>query len=282
MDAYSKWLEVEMVNSANTTTIVEKLKRIFATHGLPSTVVSDNGSALTSEEFSTFVNRNGIRHIRTTPYHPAPNGQAVQIFKEGIKQCTTGSLETRVNRFLFHYRTTPHTTTGVTSAELLMGRHLRTHLDLMHPDLMTDVEKKQERQTQDRNKRSQDREVQPRESVFVKDLPAGSSWIPGMVIEKRGPRSYLIELMTGCVVCRHIDHIRSRAEYSDEVGQENNDDWTDDLSANTEPVTPEPPSTTVDSNPPPRRSTRDRRPPDRLGPYVIVLPLKLTLKEGEV
>ena len=122
-----------------------------------------------------------------TPYHPASNGQverAVQIFKEGIKRCTIGSLETRVNRFLFHYRTTPHTTTGVTPAELLMGRRLRTHLDLMHPDLMTDVEKKQERQTQDRNKRSQDREVQPRESVFVKDLPAGSSWIPGMVIEK--------------------------------------------------------------------------------------------------
>ena len=132
-----------------------------------------------------------------TPYHPASNGQverAVQIFKEGIKRCTTG---------------TPHTTTGVTPAELLMGRRLRTHLDLMHPDLMTDVEKKQERQTQDRNKRSQDREIQPRESVFVKDLPAGSSWIPGMVIEKRGPRSYLIELMTGCVVRQHIDHIRS-------------------------------------------------------------------------
>ena len=64
--------------------------------------------------------------------------------------------------------------------------------------------------------------------------------------------------MTGCVVRRHIDHIRSRAGYSDEVVQENNDDWTDDLSTNTEPVTPESPSTTVDSNPPPRRSTRDR------------------------
>ena len=60
-----------------------------------------------------------------------------------------------------------------------------------------------------------------------------------MVIEKRGPRSYLIELMTGCVVRQHIDHIRSCTEYSDEVVQENNDDWTDHLSANTEPVTPD-------------------------------------------
>ena len=140
LDAHSKWLEVEIVNSANTSTTVEKLQQIFATHGLPFTVVSDNGSVFTSEEFSTFLNCNGIHHIRITPYHPASNGQverAIQIFKESIKRSTTGSLETRVNRFLFHYRTTPHTTTGVTPAELLVGRRLRTHLDLIHPDLMT-------------------------------------------------------------------------------------------------------------------------------------------------
>ena len=124
LDAHSKWLEVEIVNSANTSTTVEKLQQIFATHGLPFTVVSDNGSVFTSEEFSTFLNCNGIHHIRITPYHPASNGQverAIQIFKESIKQSTTGSLETRINHFLFHYRTTPHTTTGVTPAELLMG-----------------------------------------------------------------------------------------------------------------------------------------------------------------
>ena len=140
MDAHSKWLEVEIVNSTNTSTTVEKLRQIFATHGLSSTMVSHNGSVFTSEEFSTYLNHNGIHHIRITPYHPASNGQverAVQIFKESIKRSTTGSLETRVNRFLFHYRTTPHTTTGVTPAELLMGRRLHTHLVLIHPDLMT-------------------------------------------------------------------------------------------------------------------------------------------------
>lgn len=133
-------------------------------------MVSDNGSVFTSEEFSTFLNRNGIHHIRITPYHPASNGQverAVQIFKEIIKRSTTGSLETRVNRFLFHYRTSPNTTTGVTPAELLMGRHLRTHLDLIHPDLRTKVQKKQERQAQDRNKKSQDHELQPKEASRI-------------------------------------------------------------------------------------------------------------------
>lgn len=104
------------------------------------------------------MSHNGIHHIRTTPYHPASNGlveRAIQTIKEGIKRSSTGSLETKVNRFLFHYRTTPHTTTGETPAELLMGRCLRTHLDMMHPDLMSKVEKKQKEQALNRNKRSQ-------------------------------------------------------------------------------------------------------------------------------
>lgn len=43
IDAHSKWLEIE-INSANTSTSIERLRQIFATHGLPSTAVSDNGS----------------------------------------------------------------------------------------------------------------------------------------------------------------------------------------------------------------------------------------------
>ena len=114
------------------------------------------------------MNHNGIHHIRMTPYHPASNGQverAVQIFKKGIKRHTTGSLETRINRFLFHYRSTPHSTTGVIPAELLICRRLRTHLDLMHPNMVSNMGKKQEKQTQNRNKSSQVHEVKPNDCV---------------------------------------------------------------------------------------------------------------------
>ena len=88
---------------------------MFATHGLPRVIVSDNGSVFTSNEFQEFMTKNGVRHIRTAPYHPASNSlaeRAVQTLKEGLKKLSSGDLETRLFRFLFQYRITPHTTTG--------------------------------------------------------------------------------------------------------------------------------------------------------------------------
>ena len=76
VDAHSKWMEVVIVNSATSTVTIEKLRAMFATHGLPETLVSDNGSVFVSAEFQEFLWRNGIKHIRTAPYHPASNGQA--------------------------------------------------------------------------------------------------------------------------------------------------------------------------------------------------------------
>ena len=55
MDAYSKWLEVHRMKSITSTATIEKLREMFATHGLPATVVSDNGSNFTSSEFQEFM-----------------------------------------------------------------------------------------------------------------------------------------------------------------------------------------------------------------------------------
>ena len=64
--------------------------------------------------------------------------RAVQSFKQGLKRTTGKSIQDRLSRFLFQYRTTPHSTTP--PAELLMGRRLRTHFDLLYPDISRKVE----------------------------------------------------------------------------------------------------------------------------------------------
>ena len=125
VDAYSKWLEVKSLSTATTTTI-EHLRSIFATHGLPKAYAMDNGTQFTSIQFETFMKNNGLQHIKTSPYHPASNRlaeRAIQSFKENMKKsCSTESLETRLSRFLFWYRLTPHSTTGVSPAKLLLER----------------------------------------------------------------------------------------------------------------------------------------------------------------
>ena len=89
IDAFSKWLEVKPLTTANSINTIEHLRSIFSTHGLPKMLVTDNGSQFTSAEFETFMQSNGIRHVKSAPYHPASNGlaeRAVQVFKEGMKR----------------------------------------------------------------------------------------------------------------------------------------------------------------------------------------------------
>ena len=59
------------MTTATSATTFDALRVIFATHGIPEVFVTDNGTQFTSAEFKTFVENNGIRHLRAVPYHPA-------------------------------------------------------------------------------------------------------------------------------------------------------------------------------------------------------------------
>ena len=76
---------------------------MFATHGLPEMLVTDNASYFTSQEFQDFAKLNGIRHVTSAPYHPASNGlaeRAVQTVTkllhwrrgENLQMATHGSI----------------------------------------------------------------------------------------------------------------------------------------------------------------------------------------------
>lgn len=69
---------------------------MFATHGLPDVVVSDNGPGFTAEEFKLFLKRNNIRQVLVPPYHPASNGQAelmVQEAKNALKRLSGQDID---------------------------------------------------------------------------------------------------------------------------------------------------------------------------------------------
>ncbi|XP_037930616.1 uncharacterized protein K02A2.6-like [Teleopsis dalmanni] len=76
VDAHSKWVEVKITSTINAIRTIELMREIFATHGIPDTIVSDNGRTFVSEEFEKYLKLSGIKHIRTAPYHPSSNEQA--------------------------------------------------------------------------------------------------------------------------------------------------------------------------------------------------------------
>ena len=133
----------------------EVLRSLFSRYGIPEELVSENGPQLAAEEFTKFMRQNGIKFTRVPPYHPASNGAAersVQIAKVALtKQVLDGkastlTLEHRLANFLILNRSTPHTVTGLSPAELFLGRQIRNCFTLLKPNLNRTVEEKQLKQ----------------------------------------------------------------------------------------------------------------------------------------
>ena len=269
VDAHSKWLDVHQMQSITSANTIEKLRAVFATHGLPRKVVTDNGSSFTSEEFRSFMSENGITYVTTAPYHPSSNGlaeRAVQTFKRGLKATKGQSLQERLSKFLFTYRISPHTTTGVAPAQLLMNRRLRSRFDRLFPDLQQRVQQKQAQQAVQHDNSKPLRSFAVGDSVYTRDFSASSpTWIPGTVVKVTGPLSYHIKLMDGGIVRRHVDAVRTR-ETSIDPTPLTDFPWSQDTLYMPTGVTPPqllpPPPPPV---PPVRRSTRVRIQPSFYG-----------------
>jgi hypothetical protein len=226
VDAYSKWHEVHPTNVETSRATIEKLRSTFAIHGLPKTIVSDNGSNFCSEEFEEFLAKNGIHYRRTAPYHPASNGlaeRAVQTFKEGMKKMSNKeSLETRGSRFLFKYRITPHSTTGIAPAEMLMSRKPRSRLDVLHPDVRQRVQNQQMKQKELHDQHAVDRQLRPGDLVYSREFGKQQKWCPGVINTQTGPVSYTIQLEDDREIRRHQDQVIQR-----ETPEENENDVID-------------------------------------------------------
>ena len=141
VDAHTKWVDAYTVASTSTEHTLEKLRTSFAVQGIPDSIVTDNASGFTSGEFAGFMVKNGIRHVTSAPYHPSTNGAAertVQEFKKTLKKLTCNSresVETQVCRFLFTFRNTPTTTTGMSPAEMVFKQQPKTRLHQLKPSV---------------------------------------------------------------------------------------------------------------------------------------------------
>ena len=240
--------------------------------------MSDNGTGFASAEFQEYTKTHGILHTFTAPYHPSSNGMAehsVQTLKMGLKKLN-GPIQERLSQFLFHYKMTPHTSTGLSPAEMLMGRRLCSKLTLLHPDTGSHVIGQQEKMCV---RTSSLRSFQKGEKVYAKAFGNRKGWIPVTVETKTGPVSYRLKTLDGQVIRRHVDHVRKR--YSDDrenpqMKEPDVDDWPVRVPSSAAPIgTPNVVTSSQDrlqlavsTNVPLRRSSRPRRPVDRYAPLV--------------
>ena len=125
VDYFSRYPERAKLASTTSAAVITSLKSIFARHGIPEILRSDNGPQYASQEFSTFAEVYGFQHTTSSPRYPQSNGQSERTVKT-IKKMLKQSKDPYVA--LLNYRATPLPWCKRSPAELLMGRRLRTRI----------------------------------------------------------------------------------------------------------------------------------------------------------
>ncbi|XP_055522952.1 uncharacterized protein K02A2.6-like [Wyeomyia smithii] len=231
VDAFSKWPEVIRTKDITTAATTHLLRGIFARFGAPETLVTDNGPQFTSEQFALFCSRNAIQHLRTAPFHPQSNGLAerfVDTFRRAIRKINTRgeTVEEAVDIFLQCYRSTPCRSApeGKSPAELLLGRAMRTSLELLRPPTQTSKSDSSFQEKQfNRKHGARARNYHPQDIVWAKVFRHNKwFWEAETVIERIGSVLYNIWLPAKETLIRsHCNQLRSRKQAApqDEQGQ---------------------------------------------------------------
>ncbi len=104
-------------------------------------------------------------------------------------------------RFLFNYRRTPQSTTGTFPAQLLLGRPIRSRLDLLRPDLAGKVRGKQK---EAHDTHSSDRDLSTGDLVYACNFGRGAPWLPGRIVNQTGPIPFQVQMEEEQLVWRRI------------------------------------------------------------------------------
>ena len=120
----------------------------------------------------------------------------------------------QISRFLLQYCITPHSTTGISPSEMLIGRCPRSCLDLIIPDISKRVIGKQQIQKANHDHRRKQRTLNVGDSVNVHSFAATvdncMATVPGSIVESLGPLSFGVKLSDGRLVkqlCKHFYNI---------------------------------------------------------------------------
>ena len=267
VDYYSRFVEIAKLAGSTATEVITHTKGIFARHGIPELVISDNGPQYSSAAYTQFARDYGFRHVTSSPLYPQGNGEAeraVRTVKELLRKQGDPYLA------LLAYRATP-LQCGYSPAELLMSRRLRTTVPATRESLMPGVPDRGvvKKRDQQQKLRQENNFNDRRGARALPHLDLGSRvWVPDRaseaeVVGQTNPRSYQVVTPEGTyrrnrrALCP-LPTIPVTADT--ELGPEQ-------ASQNDPQEPPEQtPAEPTSSNERTRQSNRNRCPPDRLDP----------------
>nr|XP_029715638.1 uncharacterized protein K02A2.6-like [Aedes albopictus] len=136
VDYYSRYKEVEIMTKITGKETVNRLHSIFRRLGFPRTITLDNAKQFLSSEVSDYCKTNGISLNFTIPYWPQQNGEVERQNRSLLKRLQISSALKRdwqkdLNEYLIMYYSTPHSVTGKTPTQLLIGRTIRTKIPFL-------------------------------------------------------------------------------------------------------------------------------------------------------
>lgn len=242
VDYYSRYVEIAQLSPSRSTDVIVHMKSIFARHGVPETLITDNGPQFSGHSFASFAASYGFVHVTSSPKFPQSNGEAeraVKTIKALFKKADDPYLA------LLAYRATP-LQNGYSPAQLLMGRRLRTTvptlsslLDPALPDTDAIFRKEKERKSADAerfNKHHRARKLstlQPGEEVWVSDAKESGT----IVASHFAPRSYLVNTQHGTVRRNRYHLVPMQASAKDD--KNDTQDQSSDTITESHPVTQE-------------------------------------------
>ncbi|GBN95052.1 Retrovirus-related Pol polyprotein from transposon 17.6 [Araneus ventricosus] len=133
----SKYPDAVPVPDITSKSVVNALLQIFSRMGFPREIQTDQGKSFMSILTVEFLEKFGIKIVRSSIYHPQSN--PVERFHRSVKRilrvlCIEAApdWETQIPAALFALRTVTHESTGFSPAELVHGNNLRTPAVLLY------------------------------------------------------------------------------------------------------------------------------------------------------
>jgi len=181
-DQHSKMVIAEEVKSTSAANVLPVIEKTISLIGIPAELKSDNGPPFNGQEFKDFCEIFGIDHKPVTPVAPSANGQVEAFMKNMtkiVKNARNGNKNWRseMNAFLRSYRSTPHTSTGISPADLLFNNSNTSKLPKIEMKSNNSYKRMVEKALENNNKATavmkanadQTRRAAPVPSVFKKD-----------------------------------------------------------------------------------------------------------------